>query len=117
MVLKRMAAARRQPPSTPEKMVTEVARLQRSGAAQIVDVREPHEWAGGCIPTAIPIPLGALLRRMNELDRAQPVITVCRSGHRSLAAADALIDAGFTDVASLRGGMQAWMSANEPVVS
>lgn len=47
-----------------------------------------------------------------DLDR--PIICYCRSGRRSLAAADALKKMGFTTVLSLRGGINAWKGAGGP---
>jgi rhodanese-related sulfurtransferase len=43
------------------------------------------------------------------------VVTICRSGRRSLTAADILLAAGFRDVHSLAGGMGAWHDAGLPV--
>lgn len=103
--------------TTPEVDVAETARVWTERSAQLVDVREPDEWAEGHIPEAIHIPLGDLAERAGELIKETPVITVCRSGHRSLAAADELIAQGFADVASLNGGMIAWAKAGHPVES
>jgi rhodanese-related sulfurtransferase len=101
-------------PRAPETDVVHTAQAQAAGAAQIVDVREPDEWAAGHIPGAIHIPLGQLMVRQ-QLDPQRPVITVCRSGNRSLVAADQLIASGFRDVQSLSGGMQAWTTGGQPV--
>lgn len=101
--------------TTPEVDVAETARRWGERSAQLVDVREPNEWNDGHIPGAIHIPLGDLARRANELIKDSPVITVCRSGHRSLTAADELIAQGFSDVASLNGGMIAWAKAGHPI--
>ena len=102
---------------TPEVDIAEVARLRADTATgvQIVDVREPDEWAEGRIPGAVHIPMGELEARSGELDPARPVIAVCRSGRRSLWAAEALLARGFGDVASLAGGMIAWAGARQPV--
>jgi hydroxyacylglutathione hydrolase len=81
----------------------------------IVDVRNDAEWNDGHIPGAIHIPLGDLAGRANELIKETPVVTICHSGHRSLTAADELIAQGFTDVASLNGGMVAWVKAGHPI--
>jgi len=101
----------------PETDVPHTVLARAAGAAQIVDVREPDEWAAGHIPGAHHIPLGDLGRRMGELKADRPVITVCRSGRRSLTAAEALLKSGFTDAASLAGGMIAWTNAKQPVES
>jgi len=85
--------------------------LEESAAsAQVVDVRERHEFDGplGRIPGARSIPLGELPARAAELMRDRPVVTVCRSCARSAQAAVLLSKAGFTDVANLAGGMLRW---------
>lgn len=102
-------------PETPEVDVLQTVQAWTAGSAQIVDVREPDEWSKGHIPNAIHIPLSKLGDRAKELDRARPVIAVCQSGRRSLIAAEALIEAGFADAASLAGGMIAWTEAKQPV--
>jgi rhodanese-related sulfurtransferase len=101
--------------TTPEVDVAETSRAWTDKSAQLVDVREPREWADGHIPGAIHIPLGDIVRRSTELAKDQSVIAICRSGHRSLAATDALRDLGFADVASMHGGMIAWVQAGHPV--
>lgn len=95
----------------PELSVTRVAEDMRRNAVQVVDVREDDEWREGHIDGAAHIPLGALGSRVAELDRARPVVTVCRSGKRSMVAAQALKRAGFSDIASMDGGMIAWTRA------
>lgn len=99
----------------PETDVAQTQEARLSGAAQIVDVREPDEWADGHIPGVIHIPLGSLANRRQELDPSRPVIAVCRSGKRSLTAVEILAHAGFTDAKSMAGGMIAWSARRLPV--
>jgi rhodanese-related sulfurtransferase len=84
---------------------------------QVVDVREDREFVGplGHIRGARLIPLADLGARLAELDRARPVVTVCRSGARSAQAALLLAKAGIGDVANLAGGMLRWRAAGHPV--
>ncbi|MBG6218770.1 rhodanese-related sulfurtransferase [Arthrobacter sp. CAN_A6] len=86
---------------------------KRRSTNQILDVREDVEVAEGAIPGALHIPLGDLGTRLSELDRAVPVIAVCRSGNRSATAAEALNQAGFT-ADNMAGGMTAWKQAGLP---
>lgn len=86
---------------------------KRRSTNQILDVREDVEVAEGAIPGALHIPLGDLGTRLSELDRAVPVIAVCRSGNRSATAAEALNQAGFT-ADNMAGGMTAWKKAGLP---
>lgn len=99
----------------PEIDVAGTAEARTAGAAQILDVREPEEWADGHIPGSIHIPLGELATRASALEPDQPVIAVCRSGGRSLTAAEILLAAGFSDAKSMAGGMLEWAKAGHPV--
>jgi sulfur dioxygenase len=91
---------------------------EHAGEVQIVDVREADECAGplGCIANARQIPLGSLLARAGELDRARPVVTVCRAGARSAQATVLLRKEGFARVANLAGGILRWRAQRFPVV-
>jgi sulfur-carrier protein adenylyltransferase/sulfurtransferase len=79
-----------------------------SSAVQILDVREPWEFDLARIPGAILIPLGELTDRAKELDRARPVAAYCHHGMRSLQALQYLQSLGFTDLAHLSGGIEAY---------
>ena len=103
-------------PATPEIDAAGTAGEQAADRnLQIVDVREPDEWAGGHIAGAVLIPLGQFPMRMHELDPARPVIVVCRSGNRSGRATQFLIQQGFRDVKNMAGGMLAWVQARQPM--
>jgi sulfur-carrier protein adenylyltransferase/sulfurtransferase len=75
----------------------------------LLDVREPEEIRGApLVPRAtLEIPLAALLSDHAALNRQHKYLIVCARGSRSRAAAEHLRDHGFTEVYSLRGGMQA----------
>lgn len=49
-------------------------------------------------------------------DKAAPIALYCRSGNMSAQAAAALVDAGYTDVVDLDGGMNAWEASGNPLV-
>ncbi len=78
--------------------------------AQVIDVREPFEFADGHIPQAKNIPLGSIPHRVNEISKEKLVVVVCRSGNRSAQGARILVSFGFDGkrVANLRGGMIRW---------
>jgi rhodanese-related sulfurtransferase len=90
---------------------------EHTGAAQILDVREPEEFTGplGHIKDAILIPLGDLAKRTAELSHDRPIVAVCRAGGRSAQATNILQQAGFKDVANLTGGMLRWRAEGHPV--
>ena len=84
---------------------------------QVVDVREPEEFDGalGHVAGAKLLPLGELVARAGELDKARPVVVVCRSGARSAQATVLLRNQGFSRVANLAGGMLRWRAQRHPV--
>jgi rhodanese-related sulfurtransferase len=88
----------------------------RLHAVQVVDVRWPNEWEAGRIEGSRHIPQDELDDRLDELDRGRPVVTVCRSGSRSAAAATSLRADGF-DAENLDGGLVAWADAGLPLVT
>lgn len=104
-------------PGTPETTVSELVGNLAARDVQVVDVREPEEWASGCIPGSVRMPMSDVGARHQELDQTLPVVTVCHSGVRSLFSAEELIAAGFKDVRSLSSGMVAWIEAGQPVES
>ncbi len=82
----------------------------RRSEVQVVDVRWPNEWEAGHIEGSLHIPQDELEDRAREVGRGRPVVTVCRSGGRSAAAAEELRAEGF-DAESLDGGLLAWVDA------
>lgn len=103
--------------SVPEITATALqAEIAAGKTPFILDVREPHEWQIGRIPGAVLIPLGELPKRLHELDKSRAIVAQCRSGARSLKAAHVLLDAGFTDVRNLKGGILAWSDEVDPSV-
>ena len=88
----------------------------RLAEVQVVDVRRPDEWEAGRIDGALHIPLDDLEDRVDELDRARPVVTVCRTGDRSDRAASWLRGEGV-DAENLDGGVQAWAEAGLPLTA
>ncbi len=76
---------------------------------QVVDVRNPGEVSLGSIEGAVPIPVGQLPARVNELDPSRPTVVFCAGGYRSSVAASVLRQAGFPDVSDVLGGYGAWV--------
>jgi rhodanese-related sulfurtransferase len=88
--------------------------LQQQGA-QLIDVREPHEFAVGHAHGARNIPLGSLSDRMREVATDRTVLLICRSGNRSRAAQNLLRRRDLADTRNVRGGMLAWERAGLPI--
>lgn len=94
--------------SIPEITPTEfVARRDRGDVMTLLDVREEWELGVASVPNVVHIPMGAVADRMNELDRGQEIVVLCRSGRRSLEVAKLLQQSGFRTT-NLAGGILAW---------
>ncbi len=75
---------------------------------QIVDVRQPGEYAKGHLPGAVLIPLGDLATRFTELDFDRDTIVYCRSGVRSKTACQLLARLGIDRAYNMTGGINAY---------
>jgi adenylyltransferase/sulfurtransferase len=104
--------------AVPETTVATLkARLDRGDRLFILDVREPSEFQICRIPGSTLIPLGELSRRLAELPSGadRPDIVVhCKMGGRSAKAVKQLVDAGFTRVENLKGGILEWIDKVDP---
>jgi phage shock protein E len=94
--------------------VTDLHQAAQAGAV-VIDVREPSEFREGHVAGSVLVPLATVAARANEFDKNQPIYVFCRSGNRSLQAANTLVAAGFTDVRNVQGGILAWTAARLPV--
>jgi rhodanese-related sulfurtransferase len=118
LALVAVALAATRPRATADALSTVSVQDLRSAAAAgalVLDVREPFEYAEGRVAGSQLVPLATVGDRVGEFPKDQPVYVVCRSGNRSLVAARTLVEAGFTDVRNVEGGMIAWAAAGLPV--
>jgi len=82
----------------------------------LIDVREPHEFQIGRIPTSTLIPLGDLPKKVAELDPNANYVLHCKMGGRSAKGCDVLRQAGFKNVRNMTGGISAWSDQVDPSV-
>jgi len=94
----------------------------------LLDVRTPVEFNESHIEGAVLIPLEngygsnlgpdqLLEARINEVPEGEKVLVYCRTGRRNAVASQMLVDAGYTDVYNMGGGISDWIEAGYPVVS
>jgi rhodanese-related sulfurtransferase len=101
-------------PAAEELPPARVAELMREGA-QVVDVRDASERDAGRIPDdTAHIEMNELAAQAGSLDPARPLVFYCRTGSRSLMAAQAFAEAGF-DAHNLSGGLKAWVEQGLPL--
>jgi adenylyltransferase/sulfurtransferase len=104
--------------TTPEISVRELhARLQAGlGNTLLLDVREPNEWQIARIAGATLMPQMTVRDHLDELRRYDEILVQCRSGRRSADITRMLLDAGFTNVKNVAGGILAWSREIDPNV-
>ena len=92
-------------------------RLDAGDDIQLIDVRQPEEWAFAKIEGAKLIPLGEIMNRRDEIDESRETVIHCKAGMRSARAVQALQQSGFKgDLKNLKGGITAWSNEVDPKV-
>lgn len=92
----------------------------------LVDIREPAEYNAMHIADSLNVPRG-ILEAACEYEyedtvpilaaaREQPIVLVCRSGNRSVLAAEVLQQMGYQQVWSLKTGLRGWHDSEQPLV-
>lgn len=97
---------------TPELGVDVFAEVWRRGT-RLVDVRSPEEYASEHVPGAENVPLEDVLASP-EWFEGEELYVICRSGRRSLTAAEAMNAAGARAV-SVSGGTSEWIDAGNEI--
>lgn len=97
---------------TPEIGVHEFVTAWRQGT-RVIDVRSAEEYASGHVPGAVNVPLEDVLAAPRRF-AGEELHVICRSGRRSLTAAEAMNAAGARAV-SVAGGTSEWIGAGHEI--
>jgi rhodanese-related sulfurtransferase len=105
-------------PLTPTQASERIAQ----GGVDVIDVRDPHEWIDGHVPTARLVPLSRFRQNPKAELHQDCVLFVCAAGVRSESAARLALQHGFKEVYNLIGGTRGWVRAglaldHEPAVT
>lgn len=113
-------------PRVKEVMPWDFGRRFKAGDIPLLlDIREPAEFEIMRIPGSINVPRG-ILEQSCEWDydetvpelvtgREREIVVICRSGKRSVLAADVMQQMGFNNVVSLKLGIRGWNDAELPM--
>ena len=93
----------------------------QGGSGVVLDVREVPELRTASVPPQqdfelLAIPMGDIPGRLQELDPDRPVACLCHHGARSMRVAMFLAQNGFSRVANIAGGIDAWSLQRDPSV-
>ena len=92
----------------PELDVEAARRLQETGGATFVDVRDPGSHLAAHVPGAVRVDDASLGKFLRDTPRDRPLVVYCYHGHSSLGGAAYFLEQGFAQVWSMRGGFEAW---------
>jgi len=86
--------------------------------AFILDVRESSELNQGTIKDSKHINFSSVETSLDSIKKysSKPTIVYCKSGVRSATISNILLKNNFNEVYSMKGGFEAWVSDNLPVV-
>ena len=88
-------------------------RIADAADLTIIDVREPAEFQGGSVPSAVNIPRGFLEFKIAEVcsNADHPILIHCKSGGRAVLAAKTLADMGYSNVKVVDGLIEELLAA------
>ena len=98
----------------PQMSVHELRTRLERGEVEVLDVRQPAEWAQSHVEGATFVTGAELPSRLDEVPGEKPVAVMCGSGYRSSVAASLLKSRRDVEVVNVVGGMGAWEAAGYP---
>lgn len=90
--------------------------LDEEAGIRLLDVREPEEWDAARIEGAVLLSSENAAEILDDWPREVAVLVYCHHGVRSQIVAGRLVQAGFTNVMNLVGGIDAWSTTVDPLV-
>lgn len=97
----------------------EFASTIKNPGVVVLDVRTPGEFASGHIQGALNIDVEGpdFQSQIATLDKSKEYAIYCRSGRRSIVAANMMSDSGFTKLTNLESGIISWQGSGFPLVN
>ena len=83
----------------------------------ILDVREEWEFETCSIEGSKNISMSQIAASLDSLDKQQEIVVLCHHGMRSQQAASFLEQQGFENIINLEGGIHAWATDVDPMMT
>jgi thiosulfate sulfurtransferase len=97
----------------PQIQIHEAKRKLDEKSSLFVDIRDPGSYHQAHVPGALHLHDGNLQEFLQNTDKNQSVVVYCYHGNSSLGATGYFLENGFTNVASMAGGFEAWRGVYE----
>ena len=105
---------------SPQEVKDWIGKASGQTKAYVLDVREAWEVQTAHLQdpdlNVIHIPMGELSMRLAQLDPKDAIACLCHHGGRSMQVAAFLAQQGFSHVANIAGGINAWSAQIDPSV-
>jgi rhodanese-related sulfurtransferase len=98
-----------------DPLYADIRRRDAARPAVLLDVRERDEFMQVRVDSSLFIPMSQLGARLHEIPKDRPVLVICATGSRSGNVTSHLLASGWTDVASVSGGITTWERMGLPV--
>ena len=92
----------------PEIQIDEAKKKFDQRDCMFVDIRDPGSYRAAHIPGAVHLHDGNVREFIQGADKDREVIVYCHHGNSSLGAVAYFLENGFKEIASMRGGFEAW---------
>jgi thiosulfate sulfurtransferase len=99
--------------NVPEIQIHEAKEKFDQKTSLFVDIRDPGSYRAAHIPGAVHLHDGNVQEFIQGADKSREVIVYCYHGNSSLGAVAYFLENGFKNVASMRGGFEAWRQVYE----
>ena len=99
--------------NVPEIQIDEAKKKFDRQDCMFVDVRDPASYRAAHVPGALHLHDGNVQEFIAGVDKEHEVIVYCYHGNSSLGAVAYFLENGFKNVASMRGGFEAWRQVYE----
>ncbi len=93
------------------------AKLQSADPPRLLDIRDPGEWEIAHLEGGQLVTQELMDEVLNEWEKTTQIVCYCHHGIRSLQAAAFLRQKGFSDVYSMKGGIDLWAQEIDPAIN
>lgn len=101
----------------PQIQIHEAKKKLDEKSCLFVDIRDPGSYRQAHIPGALHLHDGNVQDFLQNTAKDRSVVVYCYHGNSSMGATGYFLEHGFTDVASMMGGFEAWRQVFETAAS
>ena len=92
-----------------------ILQINNSNAITL-DIRPKNEFDNGHLPRSQHVPESEFDDRIDKyISKNRPIMVICKNGMTSTSKVRKLHDKGNKEIQSLKGGIQAWLEAGQPL--